>query len=122
MTFVRNTGIVGPRHLQQWALVLVIAWIPGLTFFGHWTTLAAPLGLAPAAMHTHSASSDHAAHCHTDVSGCSDQAAGGAASVAPPALASVLIAAALALMLVALVERIPAGLAPVPASPPPRAA
>jgi len=121
VTFVRDAGTVRQRHLQQWALVLVLVWIPGLTFFGHWTDLAAPLGLAPVVTHTHATSSDHAAHCHTDVSACSDQAGGGAVSLVSPVLASVLVAAALAFMLAAAVERVPSGLAPVPVTPPPQA-
>ncbi|MCC6238318.1 MAG: hypothetical protein IT299_12215 [Dehalococcoidia bacterium] len=72
------------RQARQAALLLLLAWLPTLTFFGHWEGLAAPFTSASAvATHAHSPTSDreHAQHCHAGFEGCS----GGASAVTMPA-------------------------------------
>ena len=81
-------GVWSSRHAQRCALLLLLAWLPTLTFVGHWEALAAPLTSAggPAATHAHASPSgasdrEHAAHCHTGF----DECGGGASAVTMPA-------------------------------------
>jgi hypothetical protein len=65
------------------ATLLLLAWMPSLLFFGHWSALASPSphqAMTVAAHHeagTPTEDSQHALHCHGS-SSCADQ--GGAAS------------------------------------------
>jgi len=70
-------GRAGFPRLRAWALL--VALIPSLAFFGHWTPrLPIPgtslyVGLPVSTVHDHGqAGSDHESHCHTDSSACSD--------------------------------------------------
>ncbi|GMU41231.1 MAG: hypothetical protein AMXMBFR23_20970 [Chloroflexota bacterium] len=108
------------RAPRRAALILVLAWLPGLAFFGHWSELAAPLGILPAPSHSHAASGDHADHCHADVSTCADQGSA-PVPVVPPHLA-LGVAATVALLLSVSGKRLPLGQSWLPLTPPPRTA
>jgi len=70
-------------HRLPFAWILFLAFLPSISFAGHWDIeLAVPgagftLGFTPA--HVHAAGRPegsppgHRDHCHTDASGCSDQ-------------------------------------------------
>lgn len=68
-------------RVRLWAAVLVLAWLPGVTFFGHWGDLAMPLvGEAGSSFVSH-AHGDHSDHCHGGFSDCGSQ--GGAGELTP---------------------------------------
>jgi len=69
------------RAARQCAIFLLLAWLPSVAFFGHWSALAAPvlLGRAPG-QESHASSESHRQHCHAEVAGC---AAGDSGSVLP---------------------------------------
>ncbi len=99
--------------------MLLLAWLPGLAFFGHWSDLAAPLGILPTASHAHASAEDHAAHCHADVATCSEQGSA-PVPIVPPHLA-VGVAATVGLLLILGGFRLPLGQSWLPLIPPPRA-
>jgi len=113
--------------VQRWALLMLLAWLPGISFFGHWTALSAPLGLAPvAAAHSHGLDGsddydEHAAHCHVDVGTCGSEGSTGAPMVSGE-IATLRGPAPAHLDLVAVAGEAPAGWTALPATPPPRAA
>ena len=78
--------IVQPSHraAKQCALLLLLAWLPTLAFFGHWGALAAPVVGRTLPHESHASGESHRQHCHAEVAGC---AGGTLMSVlpAPPA-------------------------------------
>ncbi|MEZ4503700.1 MAG: hypothetical protein R3C39_13825 [Dehalococcoidia bacterium] len=81
---------VRPPRVTLAATALLIAWMPSLLFFGHWTELSAPSAHHAMTVATHhggasvegdtptdSEAAQHALHCHGS-SSCADQ--GGSAS------------------------------------------
>ncbi len=109
------------RFVQRCALVLILAWIPGISFFGHWSELTAPLGMPVTVSHLHeSEAAEHVAHCHADVSTCGDQGTGGAFALVRPAASAVV--ASIEVGTSPALDPAPAGTLPLPLTPPPRAA
>jgi len=113
------------RQARRYALLLLLAWLPTLTFVGHWEGLVAPFtsaGMATAA-HVHSPASDreHAQHCHSGF----DECGGGASAVTTPAGAPIHAVASgpegSATDLVLFDEHPPRGFAATPPTPPPQA-
>ena len=64
---------LGRRVIVPFAAALMLAWLPSLTYLGHWEQLVPN---APAVQHSHSQGSDHAhsAHCHDGLASCADHA------------------------------------------------
>ncbi len=115
-----------PRQIQRSALLLLLAWLPTLAFFGHWESLAAPFTSAGVsrATHTHSPTSDreHAQHCHAGFEDCG----GGASAITLPGSAPLHAAARTPegrpSDLVLTNELAPSGFDAAPLTPPPRQA
>lgn len=61
------------RRIRLWAVVLAMAWLPGVSFFGHWGDLVRPIEEVGATTMSH----DHADHCHVDLGDCGAQGGGG---------------------------------------------
>jgi len=113
---------VQPMHraAEQCALWLLLAWLPTLAFFGHWSALAAPvMGRAPV-HESHATSESHRQHCHAAVADC---AGGDSGSVLPvtPALRTGLVPADTGPGApISNAGLIPAGRSDAPLTPPPR--
>ncbi len=104
--------VLGAARSRRLALVLLVALLPTVSYFGHWPALTLPIpGTAYVLTLPFSgedaAPGDHAAHCHGESAGCTSGAGAGTIALA-------LLAAAIALVL-------PAGpLVPVPVGCSPR--
>lgn len=119
-------GAWSSRHAQRCALLLLLAWLPTLTFVGHWEGLAAPFTSGGAtSTHAHTSPSrssdpEHAQHCHTGF----DECGGGASSVTMPGGPPVQIESrapgGTATDIVVVNEYPPLGFESSPLTPPPR--
>ncbi len=81
---VTGSRWVRPRVQRRLALVLFLALLPTLSYFGHWpeATFTLPgsslvLGLPGSLAHTHGGDREaggdgHTSHCHADAASCSD--------------------------------------------------
>lgn len=66
--------VVTRRRVRLWAFVLLVALLPGTTYFGHWGDLLRPLDLTS---YSAAQGHNHADHCHGDVGDCGTQGASG---------------------------------------------
>lgn len=68
-----TTPRIGRRFITPLAAALLLAWLPSLTFVGHWEQLM-PGAPKVEQTHSHRADQAHAEHCHEGVAACADHA------------------------------------------------
>jgi len=70
---LKGTPRLGRRVIAPFAAMLLLAWLPSLTYLGHWEQLAPD---AQAMQHTYAGQGDdaHSDHCHDGLANCVDHA------------------------------------------------
>ena len=113
---------VSPRRVQSCALLLLVAWLPTLAYFGHWNDLAAMLSPGNGSFSSAHGTRDgeHATHCHVNVAGCSDGTSTSNAPGTPPANGAGVRTQPQLGTRAEFVEHVPPGHRDAPATPPPR--